>query len=456
MANWVADHLAQHPDMAALPVYKRARHSLHLQRPDGLIVAQFTGAPCHYLDDALGWQPLDTRLRQIGNEYGAPGLATRITLDGGVRLDRTAHRQRTVGFVILDALTGKVKSRLLSLPAGRLDGENVVRESGPFRHVARVTETGLRETLTIAQPLSGNAASEWAMLETQVSGHDWPDGWLDAAPVVPGVTFRQPLCVDAAGDVFAARWYARKEGSRQFLLTGVPLAWLAGAAYPVVLDPDYAAEASDARVYGGSATYATARSTSTNSYTTSQAEQLGQTWTSKGGYLIHRHFHKFDTSSIPGGSTVTQANLTLVVTIDYSTTDFDVVIIKQDWSGQDPIAAGNREAAYDNCLSGTPDDNIWRNTLGLSINTQYTSGNLSTSWVTVAGSTYYSLLSNRDRNGDVPGGNELVTAAMSENATSTYRPFLTVIYTEGGGGGFNVAWARRVNRALGSGVAYVS
>lgn len=447
MANWVADHLTQRPDIAALPVYKRARHSLHLQRPDGLIVAQFTGAPCHYLDSALGWQPLDTRLRQIGNEYGAPGLATRITLDGGVRLDRTAHRQRTAGFVILDALTGKIKSRPLSLPAGRLDGESVVREAGPFRHVARVTETGLRETLTIAQPLSGTSASEWAMLETQVVGHDWPDGWLDAAPVVPGVTFRQPICVDAAGEVFSARWYARKEGARQTLLTGVPFAWLAGAAYPVVLDPDYAAEAEDAQVYGQDPTYATARSASIGHWVGIQAERLGQTYTAKGGYYVYRCFLKFDTSSIPGGSTVTQANLTLVATTDGSTTDFDVAIIKQDWSAQDPIVTGNREAAYDNCLSGTPDDNIWRNTSGMSVNTQYASGNLATDWVTVAGSTYYSLISSRDQGGNAATGAEYVEIGFSEHATSTYRPFLTVTYTEGEAS-FQSAWARNSNSVL--------
>lgn len=448
MANWVADHLTQHPDMAALPIYKRARHGLHFQRPDGLIVAQFTGAPCHYLDSALGWQSLDTRLRKIGNKYGAPGLATRITLDGGVRLNKTAHRQRTAGFVILDALTGKVKSRLLSLPNGRLDGENVVREAGPFRHVARVTETGLRETLTIAQPISGTSASEWAMLETQVVGHDWPDGWLDAAPVVPGVTFRQPLCVDAAGEVFSARWYARKEGSRQFLLTGVPLAWLAGAAYPVVLDPDYAATAADGQVYGNNSTYATARSTSIGRWTETGADRLGQTYTAKSGYFCYRCYLKFDTSSIPSGSTVTQANLTLVATTDGSTTDFDVVIIKQDWSGQDPITTGNMETAYDDCLGGTPDDNIWRNTSGMSINTQYISGNLATNWVTVAGSTYYSLISSRDQGGNAAAASEYILIAFSENATSTYRPFLTVTYTEGGGASFQTAWARNSNNVL--------
>ncbi len=439
MANWVADHLAQHPDMAALPVYKRARHSLHLQRPDGLIVAQFTGAPCHYLDGTLGWQPLDTRLRQIGNEYGAPGLATRITLDGGVRLDKTAHRQRTVGFVILDALTGKVKSRPLSLPTGRLDGENVVREAGPFRHVARVTETGLQETLTIAQPLSGTSASEWAMLETQVVGHDWPDGWLDAAPVVKGIVFSPPTCIDAKDSVAPMRRYAKKEAGTQYLYTGVPLAWLAGASYPVVVDPDYTGSTSDGEVSGASTTYATARSTSTAANILAQYMYLGQSrvLVSKAyTYTCYRAFLRFDTSSIGSGSTVTQVNLTLSLTSDNSDTDFDVQIIKQDWSGEVELTdtTGKRETAYDNCLSGTADDSTWRNTSGVSANTPYASGNLNNSWVSLTGNTYYSLISSRDVASTTPTGYEMVVVASQNNTTSGYRPFLTVTYTGGGGG----------------------
>lgn len=37
MPNWVRDYVAEHPELAALPVYKRAERSLHLRLPDGQI-----------------------------------------------------------------------------------------------------------------------------------------------------------------------------------------------------------------------------------------------------------------------------------------------------------------------------------------------------------------------------------------------------------------------------------
>lgn len=436
MANWVADFLERNPELARLPVHKRAAHSLHFRRPDGLIVAQFTGVPCHYLDVSTGWQPLDTALRLIGNEYGAPGLPTRITVDGGVRLDKTTWQQRTTGLAILDAKTGDIKRRLTTLPDGHIDGETMVREFGVFRHVLRLTETGLRETLTINEPLSGTAANEWAILETKVLGQDWADGQLDTAPIVAGVMFRPPTCIDAAGNAAPMRRYARKDGAVQYLYTGVPLAWLAGASYPVTIDPDYAAMAADGYAAGSSSSYATARGTAATANIATPTSSLGQYKSAKGDFNIWRSFLKFDTSAIPAGSTVNQANLTLVCTSDASTlNDFDVVIRKQNWSAYDPLTTGsNKEGAFDECLGADSDDNIWRNTSGISTNTQYASGNLSTAWPTVAGYTYYSLISSRDRDANEPGtGTEYIGVALSENTTSTYRPFLTVTYTEGGG-----------------------
>lgn len=441
MANWVADFLIYHPDIAVLPVHKRAQHSLHFRRPDGVIVAHFTGAPCHYWDGAHGWKALDTALSLIGTEYGAPGLSTRLTLDGGVRLDKTEWQHRTTGLAIFDTKTGKISRRFAVLPDGHIDGETVVRESGAFRHVLRLTETGLQETLTIEEPLSGTSASEWAILETRILGQEWADGQLDSQPIVPGVMFRPPTCMDAAGNIAPMRRFARKEGTAQYLYTGVPLAWLAGARYPITIDPDYASSTSDGEVSGASTvSYATARGTSTGANIVSGYAWLGQTRvviSKTTTYTCYRAFFRFDTSAIGSGSTVTQVNLTLVPVTDGSDTDFNVVINKQDWSSQVELtdSTAKREEAYDNCLSGTADDNIWRSTSGISINTQYTSGNLSNAWVSRTGYTYYSLISSRDVAGTAPTGYEYIVVGCKEHTTSSYRPFLTVTYTEGGGSG---------------------
>jgi len=184
------------------------------------------------------------------------------------------------------------------------------------------------------------------------------------------------------------------------------------------------------RVRGNNATYSTARSTSTYQDATCQC---GQTL-SGGIYYIDRVVLKFDTSIIGASSTITQVNLTLTATTDSSTTDFDVDIVKYNWSASDPISDGNRETVYDGILAADADDNIWRNTSGISINTPYTSGNLNTAWINKTGYTYYGLLSNRDRDGSgtAPTGNESIVFAAVNNATEAYRPTLTVVYTAEG------------------------
>jgi len=120
----------------------------------------------------------------------------------------------------------------------------------------------------------------------------------------------------------------------------------------------------------------------------------------------------------------------LVCVEDYSPVDFDVEIVKQDWSAQDPIGAGNMEAAYDNCLAGVLDA-IWRNTAGISIGTQYTSPNLDISRINKTGLTYYSLRSSRDKNAVPPTGEdtETIILATANHATPAYRPVLTVLYS---------------------------
>lgn len=178
-------------------------------------------------------------------------------------------------------------------------------------------------------------------------------------------------------------------------------------------------------IYGNNAAYATARSTAA-SYGT--AAYLGQ---ATGAFQCHRVFLKFDTSSIGTGKVIQKVNLKMVATADNSDTDFDVVIKKCDWSASDPIASAD-DTAYDLCLSSTADDNIWRNTSGMSTNTEYTSGDLNTTWIVKGGTTYYALMSNRDVAATEPIGPEYITLAAFDHATSAYRPTLIVEYTDAG------------------------
>ena len=195
---------------------------------------------------------------------------------------------------------------------------------------------------------------------------------------------------------------------------------------PKVYATDFVATA-NYYVSGNSTSYSVARATSNASSETTY--NLGQQYAFTTKYTVWRNYFKFDTSSIGSGSSVTAVTLTLTAIDDGSLDNFDIQIVKQNWSAQDPIDATNREAAYDNNLGGTADDNIWRNTLNMSLNTPYTSGALATAWVNKIGNTYYGLRSSRDYAGITPTQNEYIGLATRTNATVSYRPTLNVTYS---------------------------
>jgi hypothetical protein len=173
---------------------------------------------------------------------------------------------------------------------------------------------------------------------------------------------------------------------------------------------------------GVDATYLTARSTSTSF---ANGAYVGQ-YLYDGLYNIFRLFLKFDTSAIPMGSTITRVYMRLYLA--YTNTDdgdYDIEIIKQDWSASDPIYGVNQEDVYDACLAGTKDA-IWQNTSTLSTAQYYDSADLDTTWINPLGATYYSIRSSNDYNADVPAGNDQTVFYSTEDDKP---PILVVEYT---------------------------
>jgi len=418
MANWTKVFLASQP---SANIFKRARHSIHL-RSGNDIIAHITGNPVHWLDNGGVWQPIDTALVYdlASDTYGAAGIPVRLKTDGSVSVG--GYSQRTLRVGVLDN-AAKTFAAIRVLPAGLPSSDQLIRETGFYRHVLTLKENGLREELVLLQKPPLAVLDDWLVLETAIAGLTLSDGWVDEWST-EGMYFTLPSVRDANGDIARAKRFFRNGR----LYTGIQGSWLDKATYPVTIDPDFAGSTADGHITGTNATYETARSTSSSLSITAATMIVGQST----GYNIRRFFVKFDTSSIGAGSTITQVNLKLVCTTDSSTTDFDVQIVKQDWSAQDPLSDANREAAYDNCLAGTADDAIWRNTSGIVENTQYASGNLATAWPSKTGNTYYSLRSDRDLASTTPTGGERITVAAAEHATEAYRPVLTVAYSAGG------------------------
>jgi len=387
MANWVADFLTRNPDMAALPIALRAKHSIHFKLNARESIGQFVGAPCHFLDTDGLWKPLDTKLQPAsGGFYGATGLDTLIHPDGRVTMIGSTYQQYT-------ALPGT--------PVGFVDGDRIIREFVGGRQYLILTETGLRQQIILDyKPTNINAAK---MIASQTG------------TILTKYTIMPMKAVDAKRNIY---YHTTLTAFRT---------WLASAVYPVTIDPDYAESTADGYVYGYGFTYATVQSTSFAFDNTDVVFYVGQQYYSY--YYCHRSFLKFVTSSIPDTATVTQVNLKLAceTDYDYSTTDFIVEIVEQDWVSQDPLAAGTQEAAYDGCLSPTAHVD-WRSTSEMAADTLYTSGNLTTTYVSKTGNTYYSLRSDIDKAATEPSGDEYI-ALTSQEGTAAYRPILTVVYT---------------------------
>lgn len=438
MANWVSDFLTRNPDVVS-KISSRGKH--HISYREGSdIISTFTGSPCHYLDEGI-WKPIDTTLILIGTEYGTPWSKTRIKTDGTVRIiddsQTTLHTQKTSRIGLLSA-TGTFTPVITSIPTGNVSGDSISRlAGGKFSHSLRLTETGLRETLTISSSadVTGTGTSYFVIETAFGTTQLWADGWLNDEFNKAGSIFPIPYATDAKNAIIPLKRYTKYTGGYQYIYTGILISELSKYAFPLIIDPDYLDSTNDGYVRGRDLDYATARSTANTSQVGITTFTVGQQYISS-YYNLYRSYLRFDTSSIPDDDTVTQVNLKLVCVQNNSDTDFDVNILKQNWSGQDPITSGNRETAYGNCLTSPEDSSIWINTSGISNNTQYTSGNLLTSWVSKINSTYYSLASNRDYDGSgtEPSGLESINIASQEHTTESYRPILTIVHAAAGGG----------------------
>jgi len=373
MSTWLADFF-ERSDLSQYPVALRTRGGIGFQ-VGSVVVSNFVGHAVHYLD-GREWKPITLKHSHgkfEGSPFGWNGYA--VTFKGKVLFQPESV---TFNGVMRPLEFFRKENRLIAY----------VPSIGTYEIL--FTENGVRELLTIPEPLDGELSFQVAHAAKPKSLHKQK---------------RRVIGVDGLeGDVYQ--------------LTK-------DMAYPLVIDPDYSGDSGDGVVLGSSTVYATAQSTATNHGTATDYIYVGQYY-SVPNYVVHRMFEKFDTSGIPDGDTISSVVMTLTAQSDASATDFDVQIKKCDWSASDPLSSGNRDTAYDDCAAAAQDDNIWRNTSGLSTNTQYASGSLSTAWVSKTGYSYYGLMSSRE--GTTPTGNEFIAINSTNHATASYRPFLTVTH----------------------------
>lgn len=379
MGAWITDFFAQ-TDLNKYPVALRTEGGIGFQVGRD-VVSNFVGHPVHYVESqemkpiTLDWIPLTGEFE--GSWFGWDMIKKCPTYCG--------YELYTPKAIIWNGI---------AYPLNFLRFENRMIADIPIGTYEIIyNEWGMNEVVTIPEPVEGT-------LEFDAPEQE---GWGDYLHINP----RRIIGGEQRGNVF--------------VLTRA-------MNYPIMIDPDYSGTTADGQILGESSGYSTARNTATSLQVTATTMLVGQAYGSS-TYTVARAFLKIDTSGIPDTDTVSQVNLKMVVVNENSTQDFSIVIRKYDWSTRDPIAAGNMEANYDGCLAATSDDNIWRNTAdGVVVNTQYSSGNLNTAWVSQTGYTYYGLLSSRDISSSAPVGSEAENFATQNHATTAYRPVLTVTH----------------------------
>lgn len=425
--TWIGSLIDKNPQYKNMPVATMTENSISFTRPDGQTETDIVSSPINYKDENGNWKPINTTLTKKGDYFVGDGVTTKIRTDGTVEVEGQKFSQHTKGFGFFDPVT-LTFTPVVTFEQGVTNENKFIRKGDGYKDEITVSDHGLKEELILERKLNFVKEGQLLVLETEVPGIDIKDGLIKGEMTTGDLHFPQPSAHDNNSKKPKTSRYANKIDGKQNIYTGVPASWLADAAYPVTIDPDYSANTSDGLVSGVyTPTYSTARASSDNCAAYLDNNWVGQDydpWIS-----IWRNYMKFDTTSIPDTDNITQVNMKLTALYDSSTTDFDVKIVKYNWAAYDPVCSGNQETVYDGILAATSDDNIWRNTSGMSLYTQYSSGNLDTNWVDKTGSTYYGLISAEDYNNSAPTNSEYIGVATQENATTGYRPVLTVVHT---------------------------
>ena len=201
------------------------------------------------------------------------------------------------------------------------------------------------------------------------------------------------------------------------------------AALRAAVDSTIYASTSDGEIYGQSAAYATARSTSAGCDTAGTTARIGQNLSGGTVYYVFRAYLDFDTSALPDDATVTSAVLGVCADTDLSATDFNLQVYRYGWS-EGLCNAGTREDNFDGAYGAAATlEGTLRNTAdGWSAGTCYTL-TLDAAGIALTGDSKYALVSSRDVSGTAPGGNQYVFIRTADYAGTASDPYLLLTYT---------------------------
>lgn len=185
------------------------------------------------------------------------------------------------------------------------------------------------------------------------------------------------------------------------------------------------ADSADGQIYSTDATYSTAR---TGAGLAASGVGTVLTVGQQTGYYLYESFVSFDTSSIVDTATVTAADLSLVVAGSGLNTNFTCEARLKNWGAGVTTAdwvAGGSLSALTRVATKT-------SASGATTGTRYSFTEDGTNFVnnvSLTGTTYLILVSDRLVAGNAPTNNEYISWKSSETAGTTDDPKLVVTYT---------------------------
>ncbi len=382
MANWAK----LQEQLTGLTVVKRARNSIHFDKGNGEIVANFSGKPCHYQDTDGLWKPIDTKLLLLPDGfYGSPHSDVKIHKDGRVKAG--GYQQ---------------KSALVAAKEGVVDGDKIVREFKFGTQYLYMKEDGFRQETVITRPPT---TAEAKYLIASESGE------------LPSKYKRSDItAVDADGAV------------HEFVNLGQFKKWLDAAAYPVTIDPDFTGTSSPRDTFLSQA----------------NPDDINGSKTTFFDYNASKALLEFDLSSIDSSSICSAASLALVkVSVsaagDTITTHLyqiasansDWTEAQSTWNKKDKAAATAWAGSAGMSTAGTDYINTsWGSVAMDRDDAQYTTYTytINASGLAVL-QGWFGDASNPGMMISYPNAGWALTLGSSENATAGYRPLLSITYT---------------------------
>jgi hypothetical protein len=319
MADWQRDFLLTDP-LSAYPIKERLRCGLSFELSGGRTARVLQVQPVHYRDTAGEMLPLDTALRPVSADFGAPGFVARLKDNGVVRTNGFRQKFDGVGAMVAGAFVPLFLQGL-----GLRSDDRFIWESGIYRFETVLTERGVRQQLIVQEKPVG-LLGPLVFRELINPSVPLPTGPVTSAISIDGLVLWTATGVDGSRRPFLVNQWIENEGAQQVMYTSVALSVLDGLVYPVVIDPTYtlqpdATAGLDNWLYEPTPTLN--NGTSVDLYIGEDASSASRTRT-----LI-----KFDFSAIPASDVCTSAILSLWQYADQSANARTFRVYRQlrDW-----------------------------------------------------------------------------------------------------------------------------